>query len=143
VQGKGQRAEGRGQRERAKVNRDLRTATSRSVRDRRTARRRFGKQEEEEEEEKKKKRDLVDLGLGLIGHWGREWQEEDGLFDASKDRRHLRHWRSETPARQRGTKLPPRKITAGQTLYTYNIQHTVSLCVCAQCTCRWTDVILR
>lgn len=62
---------------------------------------------------KKKKRDLVDLGLGLVGHRGREWQEEDGLFDASKDGRHLRHWRSETSCKAKGDKAAAAKDHSG------------------------------
>jgi hypothetical protein len=119
AKGKGQRAEGRGQRA------EDRGQKSTEICGRPQADP-FGigaRQEEGLGSKKKKKCDLVGLGLGLrmgLGHWdtggGSGRKKIRFWFDVSKDRRRLRHWRSETakgswpglgPARQRGTKPEP------------------------------------
>jgi hypothetical protein len=95
----------------------------------------------------KKKCDLVGVGVGMgVRGTGtgtgtvtrtleREWQQKmDGLFDASKDRRHLRHWRSETGKRSckaKGTKLqPPKFLGQPNSIYINELQYCISLCVC-------------
>ena len=150
AEGRGQRAEGRGQRAKVnRVNRDLRTADKQIGSGQAHGKKGWEAKKVWGSKSCKKKCDLVGVGVGMgvgMGVRGtgtgtvtrtleREWQQKmDGLFDASKDRRHLRHWRSETGKRSckaKETKLqPPKFLGQPNSIYINELQYTVSLCVC-------------